>query len=620
MGGRKTRDFWRNERLGLAMIGASVTVIGVIIALMFAQQRDAADARVRAEATSITRLLAALPYEQLLPSAGPRGLEALANSQPADVLAYASITDSAGTTLDQMVRPGITIPAPAVADSTASAFGERIVMVGGSRDDARPLIEFQSPLVAEGHAAGHIRLGYFQPPTGLKLAQIPFFGSLALAVFLLTPIFYFLVRSEIRPISNITAEIDKILQSGSFERIRLNASGTVNAFLERFNSFADFAQARLRDVTAENTRLLTSAKLLGYQKQRLERLLEALPDAVLLLDESGTVTFANSKLRGLFGVAPEEVIGRNPDDWCKDRKIVDFINRFEGTSVARQLTRSVEFSPAGSPDKIFSLRLWPLLSTQGASGRIGTLLVFRDVTTESLAARSRGEFVAHLAHELKTPLNVLAMYTETLQDDRPSNEAERIDAVNAISDEVQRLAGLIDNLLNITRIEMGSLKLERQRVNLKDLLQDAFDHVARSGREKGLKFSIEVPENLAAASVDKSLLRVALNNLLTNAIKYSNSGGTVTMGAEETSDLIRIYVSDTGIGIKPEDCERIFDKFFRADDEQTRSRSGHGLGLALARDIVQLHHGTIRVESELGTGSRFSIELWKDTVSLQQAS
>jgi signal transduction histidine kinase len=242
------------------------------------------------------------------------------------------------------------------------------------------------------------------------------------------------------------------------------------------------------------------------------------------------------------------------------------------------------------------------------------------VTAESLAARSRGEFVAHLAHELKTPLNVLGMYAETLQTGESIEETERVEAVNAISDEVQRLATLIDNLLNITRIEMGSLKLERQRVNLKDLLQDAFDHVSRAGRESELEFALEVPENLPAASLDKGLLRVALNNLLTNAIKYSNAGGTVTMGAEETADLIRIYVTDTGLGIKPEDRERIFERFYRADDEQVRSRSGHGLGLSLARDIVHLHHGALRVESEPGQGSRFTIELWKDTVMIQQAS
>ncbi|CAN5166324.1 hypothetical protein BH24PSE2_BH24PSE2_14460 [soil metagenome] len=612
MSTRATREFWRNERLGLAMIGASLIVIGVILWLLFAQQRDAADARVRAQALTVMRLLAAMPYDELI---GPPGrLRALVRSQPAEELAYLVITDPAGTSLEAVSREGVGIPPETAPNAAGITRRELEPAESGGR-----IVEYQAPFRIGDGRTGNIRLGYFSPTSSLRMHQVPFLASLALAVFLLTPIFYFLVRSEIRPIRSITTEIDRIVQSGRFERIRLNASGTVNNFLERFNSFAAYAQTRLRELESENARVLTSAKLFGYQKQRLERVLEAIPDVVLLLDETGVVNFANAKLRGLLGASPEDVVGQRPDEWCQERKIVDFINRCEGKSVARQLNKSLEFSPAGAADKTFSLRIWPLLSGNSAE-RCGTLLIFRDVTTESLAARSRGEFVAHLAHELKTPLNVLAMYSETLQDDTIGDEAARIEAVNAISDEVQRLAALIDNLLNITRIEMGSLKLERQRVNLRDLLQDAFDHVSRSGKEAELEFSLEVPENLPAASLDKGLLRVALNNLLTNAIKYSHAGGVVTLGAEETPDLIRIYVSDTGVGVKPEDRERIFDRFFRADDEQVRSRSGHGLGLSLARDIVNLHHGALRVESEPGQGSRFIVELWKDTVMIQQAS
>jgi signal transduction histidine kinase len=598
------------------MIAASLAVIGVIVGLLLQHQRDAAQAAASAQAASLTRLLSALPYEQLVPPGG--SLESLQASQ-GEALAYAVVMDNVGATLQQVSRAGLAVPAPALPDS-ADVLTSRHLTVSMGGGGQRSVVEFQAPLIAPAGPGGFVRLGYLEPARALKIDQIPFFASLALAIFMLTPVFYFLMRREIGPIRNITAEIEKIIEGGRFERIRLDATGTVSDFLERFNSFAEYAQDRLRELEGENGRLLTSAKLLGYQKQRMERVLEAMPDVVLVLDESGMVSFANGKLRGLFGVAPEDVVGRSPEDWCRDRKIVDFINRCEGKSVARKLVQVLEFAPESAPDKTFAMRAWPLLSTQGTAARSGTLLVIRDVTAESLAARSRGEFVAHLAHELKTPLNVLGMYAETLQTGEIIEETERVEAVNAISDEVQRLATLIDNLLNITRIEMGSLKLERQRVNLKDLLQDAFDHVSRAGRESELEFALEVPENLPAASLDKGLLRVALNNLLTNAIKYSNAGGTVTMGAEETADLIRIYVTDTGLGIKPEDRERIFERFYRADDEQVRSRSGHGLGLSLARDIVHLHHGALRVESEPGQGSRFTIELWKDTVMIQQAS
>jgi PAS domain S-box-containing protein len=443
-------------------------------------------------------------------------------------------------------------------------------------------------------------------------------ATLVLAVFLLTPIFYVLVRHEMRPMRKIMAQMEKAVGGGPDQAPEQAA--TLTAMVHRLSDVAAHAQTRIGELETDATRLLTSGKLLSYQKQRLEGVMEALPDCVLLLDESGTAIFVNAKVQGLFGVTPDEVVGRTCDEWCKDKKIVDFIQRSQGKSVAKRLVESLEFKPSASPEKTYSLRVWPLGAGQGAPSRTGTLLIFRDVTAESRAAESRGEFVAHLAHELKTPLNVLSMYSESLQMTGGLEEATRIEAVNAITDEVQRLAVLIDNLLNITRIEMGSLKLERQRVSLKELLHDAFNHVARSGRERSLSFAIEVPENLPAASVDKGLLRVALNNLLTNAIKYSNAGGTVTLGAEDDAEKLRIFVRDTGIGIRPEDQARIFDRFYRADDEQTRSRSGHGLGLSLARDIVQLHHGALLVESAPGQGSKFTIELWKDTMALRHAS
>ncbi|MBA3564655.1 MAG: hypothetical protein H0W33_11745 [Gammaproteobacteria bacterium] len=188
-----TRGFWRNERLGLAMIGASLLVICVIIGVMFAQQRDAADARARAQAASLTRLLAAMPYEQLVSQTG--GLRALASSQPVTELAYAVITDNVGAGLDQISRPGVSVPPAALPESEAAGLTERTLAAGDSTESRVQMVEYQAPLFADGRAAGYIRVGYFRPAGGLQIGQIPFFASLALAVFLLTPVFYFLVRS-----------------------------------------------------------------------------------------------------------------------------------------------------------------------------------------------------------------------------------------------------------------------------------------------------------------------------------------------------------------------------------------------------------------------------------------
>ena len=174
-------------------------------------------------------------------------------------------------------------------------------------------------------------------------------------------------------------------------------------------------------------------------------------------------------------------------------------------------------------------------------------------------------------------------------------------------------------MLNITKMETGSLSLERQRVRLRDLLKDVFNHISKSGGAGELEFDLLLPRKLSAIAVDKDLLRIALNNLLANAIKYSEPGGKVSLSASETVDAIEIRVTDTGLGVAPEDQERIFERFYRSDDENTRKRGGHGLGLSLAKDIVELHHGRLSVESTLGEGAEFIITLHKEAGLVQQA-
>jgi len=185
---------------------------------------------------------------------------------------------------------------------------------------------------------------------------------------------------------------------------------------------------------------------------------------------------------------------------------------------------------------------------------------------------------------------------------------------------VERLSTLISNILSITKIEMGSLGIERQRVKLREFLQDALERASRDARGKDVSISLDAPKELNAIHADKALLSIALNNLLTNAVKYNGPGGSIVLATEENDEAVRISVRDTGIGIAPQDQGHIFEKFYRSSAEEVRQRTGHGLGLALSKEIVQLHHGTLTVHSKLGEGAEFVIELMKHPSSIQQDS
>jgi signal transduction histidine kinase len=261
------------------------------------------------------------------------------------------------------------------------------------------------------------------------------------------------------------------------------------------------------------------------------------------------------------------------------------------------------------PDK----RLWASAQPlQDASGELayGTLVVVRDATREHLARQAANDFVAHVSHELKSPLNVIGMYGEVLAGDG-ADAATRVEAVNVIQDEVERMNSLINNLLNVNKLEMGSMRPERHRVKLDDLLRDAFRQAQSRADSKGVRLDLQVPREVAAVAVDKDLFRIALNNLLGNAIKYNQRGGSVTLAAEETDGDVVIAVRDTGIGMAPEDQARVLEKFFRVRETGPEQRGGHGLGLYLANQIIELHHGRLEIESEPGRGSVFSIHLEK---------
>lgn len=610
-------DMWSKERLGLIMILASLGAIAVIIGFLFSYQQDSREAQIRSQGIGLARLLSNIPLPQLAPPQGQRGiLEVLRRSQTSPDFAYAVVVDGQGNPQAEVASPGVIVPDIAPPSGPSSWLGERIVAEPTS---GRTILEFHAPLFESTELAGYVRLGYFEPQFGLNLEQLPFFATLALPIFLLTPLFYLLIRREIQPLQAVSSEIGALIESGDFHKVQIHASGEFGEFMGRFNAFIESIQKRIAELQREQTGLLTSTKVLSYKRARVEAVLQALPEAVVVLDESATVSYANAKLGTLLGVAHDSVVGHRLRDWCEDPDLLAFLARYEGGAMTGFAPESMVFSPAAGSDLNIEVRAYPLFSPKDASQLLGTLIVFRDVTEESLARRSRGEFVAQVAHELKTPLNVLAMYSESLLGEDGQSEALRIEAVNVIHDEVERLATLINNLLSITKIETGGLHLDRRRVRLHDLLEDAFHNVSQSGRGRELQFRLELPKELSAVYVDKDMLRIAINNLLTNAIKYNRAGGTVTLYAEETEDSIRIGVRDTGIGIPPEDRERIFEKFFRSSDEQVRKQTGHGLGLPLVRQIAQLHGAKLSLDSVPGEGSEFVIEIGKESLALKQA-
>ena len=607
----------KNERLGLVVILSSLVVIMLIIGLFFQQEDEIRLTQIRAQGASLVRLLTRIPYDQLVADRNPYGpLQLIKFSQDNPNFAYGAVVDTKGHPIVEVTATGVIVPFAPVSSEPTSWFGERRV---AAAKGAESFLEFTAPVLANGERIAHVRVGYTAPRFMGIHQHLPFFAMLALPIFLLSTLFYYLIRREIRPLKQANTYIKTMLQDNPIHEVELKASGEIGEFVGNFNRLIQAAEKRIHDLENQHTGMMTSSKVLSYQKARIETVLESIPEGVIVIDETGTATFANQKLESLLGVAEQSILGHEPHAWCKQPELLEFLAHYKVSTARRNLTGNIEFTPDHAPEKCISVSAYPLFSPKDNARVYGTLIVIKDVTVEVLAKRARSEFVGHVAHELKTPLHVIGMYSEMLlSEEKPSDEI-RIEAANVINDETERITSLIRNMLNITKIEMGSISINRQRVKLLDLLKDAYETVTRSAQDKTLEFKLDLPQELSPVYVDKDLIRVAINNLLTNAIKYNKPGGRVVLGVDETSEHIAVYVRDTGIGIDPKDQSSVFEKFFRSEDPGVRDVGGHGLGLALVKEVAELHHGEVRLHSSPDEGSEFTLNLRKTPALLREA-
>lgn len=593
----------KNNRIGLILVVSSLAVIALVVSLLLKRQHTEQLEQLRAQGLGTVRSLAVLPADVLLPPQGQPGVLAslLAMRGNPDV-AYAAISGEDGRNLIEMASPGAIVP-PAAPLALAS-FDERGVAAG---QNARAIREFRGPLASQDGRL-QLRIGYFEPQGPFDLKDLPFYALIALAVFLLVPLIYIVIKREMAPLAALGEQLKTLGAAQAQAAPEPDAGQDVRGLAGKLNRYLDHTSARIRELEQDSIASMASGRLLEYGSNKMQAVLQCLPDGLLVLDPAGEVTFATGKIEPLLGVPVAEVLSQPVEAWCRDPELRAMLARFRGAGLDARSQMTIEFNPLGVQGK----RLWATAQAlTGHAMAYGTLVVLRDATREHLARQAGNDFVAHVAHELKSPLNVIGMYGEMLADVGNDDPAVRVEAINVIQDEVERMTSLVNNLLNVSKLEMGSMRPERHRVKLDDLLRDAWQQARSRADSKNIRLDLEVARDLAAVSVDKDMFRIALNNLLNNAIKYNSAGGNVTLSAEEGDSDVVIAVRDSGIGMTPEDRERVTEKFFRVRETGEEQRGGHGLGLYLSNQIVELHHGRLTIESELGHGSVFSIHLKK---------
>jgi two-component system, OmpR family, phosphate regulon sensor histidine kinase PhoR len=334
----------------------------------------------------------------------------------------------------------------------------------------------------------------------------------------------------------------------------------------------------------------------------LEAMLQSMREGLLVVDADMRVLLSNRAAGRIFGAARDETLNaRRLTELTRNPAV---LNAFSAALLRGERVEA-KFETAETDRRAFDLRVAPFEPGGAVRGAIG---VFFDITRLERLERVRQEFLSNVSHELRTPLTAIRAFVETLDAGALEDPAHNRRFLAVIDRNAARMHSLIDDILELSAIEAGTVQVERAAVRLHSLVQDVLTALDTRAAEREITLQNEVGAEVIVQA-DPRRLEQMLTNLTDNAIKFNRAGGRVTISHERRNGRERIAVTDTGEGIPAEHIRRIFERFYRVDRARSRALGGTGLGLAIVKHLARAHGGEATVESTPGTGSVFTIEL-----------
>ncbi len=338
--------------------------------------------------------------------------------------------------------------------------------------------------------------------------------------------------------------------------------------------------------------------------RQLQEMCDAMRRGVILVDSNRRATYANGAAAVYLRSTPDKIIGAALTDTTLDQKVLDAVQ--DAIAGLDRSWKSVEVDKRDEETSgVLRFSVRPLRREDASAA----MIVIEDITQQRVADESRSAFVAQVTHELRAPLTNIRLSAETAIEDGEENPQVRAKLLNIINQEAKRLERVVSDMLSVAEMEAGTLDLRKDDVRLDALFEDLKADYGRQARVKDITLEFNLPPKLPVIQADRDKLALVVHNLLNNAIKYTKEGGRVIVNVDIDHATLMVDVIDNGMGIAGDDIKRIFEKFYRATDARQAGITGSGLGLALARQIVNLHGGEIEVESKVNKGSTFSVRL-----------
>lgn len=421
----------------------------------------------------------------------------------------------------------------------------------------------------------------------------------AIIGFLLSTFFAFFLSKKIQqPLLQLKNAADSVSQGNYSIRVNIRSSDEIGELANTFNHMTGQLDKFIHD--------------LNHEKNHLASVLRSMGDSVITFDAEGKIILTNPSGHLLINQwSGLELV------WQEDQ--VGAAAYADVPMPMRELFQKVMEEGSDATDKVHvHSNVWSIVMAPLQSKGVvrGAVAVIRNVTEEHKLEKMRRDFVANISHEIRTPLSMLQGYSEALLDDIVVSNEERKELVQVIYDESLRMGRLVNDFLDIARMEAGHVEMNFQEVDLRHVVKRVHRKFQAYAKERGVKLLSELPRQpLLVKEADEDRLEQVLTNLLDNALRHTSSGNSIVLSGEENTSshlvpYVQLKVTDEGQGIPTEDLPFIFERFYKADKARKRgSSSGTGLGLAIVKNMIDLHHGQIIVDSTVGVGTSFTLLL-----------
>ncbi len=412
-------------------------------------------------------------------------------------------------------------------------------------------------------------------------------AAAALGLLVTSVVAWLLSRSALEPIREMRRMAASIAGGHLEGRLPTSSGDELSYIAGAINQMAEQLRLRLEEVTQE--------------KEPLRAVLESMVEGVLVVDAKGSVLLANSRLREFYDLTGD-ILGRPYVEALRNTAVDEVLREAARTDAI--VTRQLRVGRIVAR----TLQVQAVRFPADSAPRAGTVAVFHDISELARLEEVRRDFVANASHELRTPLAAICGFAETLLEGGALVEAERRSYLEIIERHAQRLTHIVHDLLELSTIERGRIRLEPALLDVGEVVESLLRDSGPRFRERRLEVVHQTPSGVRAWA-DPHALEQILGNLLDNAVKYAEPGGRIEICVESGDPKVRVRVRDTGIGIPEEDLGRIFERFYRVDKARSRALGGTGLGLAIVKHLVQSLGGEISVQSRLGEGSTFTFTL-----------